>query len=91
MGFLPMGKRVLIKRQLVETKTNSGILLPIANKNEKPSIGVIVAISEILKKDHSNIIEGDVVAFKEYKANEIKLENEEYLIVEEEDILGRII
>lgn len=86
MEFRPLGKRVLLKRSEVETTTKTGIVLPTSSENQKPSYGVIKSISSELT--NSNLTVGATVYFKEYKANQIKLDNEEFLVVELDDILG---
>ncbi|MDE5545303.1 MAG: co-chaperone GroES [Malacoplasma sp.] len=88
MEFKPLGKRVLLKREEKETKTKTGILLTGSSANEKPSCGVIKAVSKEL--DSPELTVGTKVYFKEYKANEIKLDGQELLVVEIVDILGII-
>lgn len=90
MEFRPIGKRILLKRIEKETKTQSGIYLPTTNQNEKPSIGTVISISDEVKNNYSYIKQNSNVAFKEYKANEITLENDEYLVIDIEDVLGII-
>lgn len=86
MEFKPLGKRVLLKREEVETKTKTGILLTSNSSSEKPTSGIIKSISDELSLSHLKI--GSKVYFKEYKANEIKINNEEFLVVDIDDILG---
>lgn len=86
MEFKPLGKRVLLKREEKETKTKTGILLAGSSDSQKPSYGVIKAVSSELTT--SNLSVGTTVYFKEYKANQIKLDDQEYLVVEVDDILG---
>lgn len=83
MNFQPLGKRVLVKR-VEETKTTaSGIIIP-DNAKEKPLIGEIIAVS----KDITDIAKGDKVVFAKYGGTETKLNNEEYLVLNLDDILG---
>lgn len=91
MNFKPIGKRVLLKRSKKETKTQSGIYLPNNDTNNKQSLGNVVAISDQVEKEFDFIKMGSLVAFKEYKASEIQLNNEEFLVVEIDDILGIIL
>lgn len=86
MEFRPLGKRVLLKRSEVETTTKTGIVLPSSNEAQKPSYGIIKSISSEI--NNSNLTVGATVYFKEYKANQIKVDNQEYLVVELDDILG---
>lgn len=83
MNFQPLGKRVLVKR-VEETKTTaSGIIIP-DNAKEKPLNGEVVAVS----KEIEDIKTGDKVVFAKYGGSEIKLGNEEYLVLNTDDILG---
>lgn len=91
MEFKPMGNRILLKRYEPETKTQSGILLPNANKNDKPAMGKIISISDKVQKENSLVKVGSLVAFKEFKVDEIKLNNEEFLVVDLDDVLGIVL
>lgn len=83
MDFKPLGKRVLVKR-LEETNTTiSGIIIP-DNAKEKPQQGEIVAVSDEIK----DIKVGDKVAFGKYSGNEIKINSNEYMILNYDDIFG---
>ncbi|MBX2078601.1 co-chaperone GroES [Campylobacter peloridis] len=83
MNFQPLGKRVLVKR-VEETKTTaSGIIIP-DNAKEKPLMGEVVAVS----KEVEDIKANDKVVFAKYGGSEIKLDNEEYLVLNTDDILG---
>ncbi|MPV78203.1 co-chaperone GroES [Campylobacter hepaticus] len=83
MNFQPLGKRVLVKR-VEETKTTaSGIIIP-DNAKEKPLMGEVVAIS----KESNDISNGDKIVFAKYGGTEIKLDNNEYLVLNLDDILG---
>ncbi|MCX2682533.1 co-chaperone GroES [Campylobacter sp. MIT 21-1685] len=83
MNFQPLGKRVLVKR-VEETKTTaSGIIIP-DNAKEKPLIGEVVAVS----KEVQDISNGSKIVFAKYGGTEIKLENDEYLVLNLDDILG---
>ena len=83
MNFQPLGKRVLVKR-VEETKTTaSGIIIP-DNAKEKPLMGEVVAVS----KEITDIANGDKIVFAKYGWTEIKLDNNEYLVLNLDDILG---
>lgn len=83
MNFQPLGKRVLVKR-VEETKTTaSGIIIP-DNAKEKPLMGEVVAAS----KEITDIANGDKIVFAKYGGTEIKLNNNEYLVLNLDDILG---
>ena len=86
MNFKPRDKRVLLERIEEETKTSSGIIIP-DNAKEKPLVGTVRAISKKLEKD-SEIKIGDNVVFDKYKGSEIKIDGKEYIVIDEEDLLG---
>lgn len=90
----PLGNRVLILRSKAKT-TKGGILLPETAK-EKPKEGVVIAVGpgkfdESGKRETMNLKVGDTVLFSSYSGTEVKdslNENEEYLILSEDDVLG---
>lgn len=89
----PLGNRVLIQRSKAQT-SKGGILLP-DSAQEKPKEGVVVAvgpgkIDENGKNEQMNVKPGDKVLFSTYSGTEVKnqSEEEEYLILAEDDILG---
>src|SRR5690349_7510615 len=89
----PLGNRVLIKRRKI-TQTKGGILLP-DSAQEKPKEGTIVAIgpgkiNDKGEKESMNVKVGDLVLFSAYSGTEVKngSDEEEFLIMSEEDILG---
>ncbi|MDI6731734.1 MAG: co-chaperone GroES [Candidatus Margulisbacteria bacterium] len=88
----PVGDRVVIKPEPEETKTKSGIVLPDSAK-EKPQEGTIVAVGSgrILDNGQKVPIEvkvGDMVIYSKYGGTEVKLNDEEYIILSERDILA---
>jgi chaperonin GroES len=89
----PLQDRVLVKRLEEATKTKGGIIIPDSAK-EKPIMGVVVAAGNG-KKEDGNVIpldvkKGDRILFGKYAGTEVKIEDEEYLILREDDILGVI-
>lgn len=95
MKVRPLGDKVLIRRDEAETQTESGLYLPDSAK-DKPKRGEIVAVGDgNLNRESGERIpftvkKGDKVLFTSYAGTEIKLDNEEYLIMSEDDILGII-
>lgn len=90
----PLGDRVLVERIEAEEVTAGGILLPESAK-EKPKEGIVIAVGEGRLLDNGqrsapNVKKGDRVLFTSYGGTEIKIAGEEYLIMEERDILGVI-
>lgn len=94
MKVKPLGDRVLVKPSQEKEKTKGGIVLPDTAK-EKPQEGEIVAVGEGRKSDDGKVIPlslkvGDKVLYGKYSGTEITVDEEEYLIVREEDILAVI-
>lgn len=92
----PLGNRVLIKRSKAQT-TKGGILLP-DTAQEKPKEGVVVAVGPGKTDDNGkiesmNVKIGDRVLFSSYSGTEVKemSEEEEFLIMSEDDILGVLV
>ena len=83
MNFQPLGKRVLAKRVEDPKTTASGIIIP-DNAKEKPLMGEVVAIS----KEISELKNGDKILFAKYGGTEVKLGNDEFLVLNIDDILG---
>ncbi len=92
MKFKPLGARALVKMVEREEKTASGIVLPDTAK-EKPQMAEVVAVGEGKLNDDGERVpvevgEGDRIVFAKYSGTEIKLDDEEYMILDSEDILG---
>lgn len=88
----PLFSNVLVKPVIPETKTASGIIIP-DNIKEKPAEGVVMAIGEghvSPKGDREKMVVkvGDRIMYKKWGGNEVKVENEEWTIVEQKDILA---
>jgi len=94
MNFQPLHDRVLVERLEEENKTKSGIIIPDTAK-EKPMEGRVIAIGSGIKDDKGNVSPLDVkvgnkILFAKWGGTEVKLDNKEYLIMKESDILGII-
>ncbi len=88
----PLGDRVFVKVSAAEEKTAGGILLP-DNAKEKPQIGEIVATGPGKRNDDGShaapeVKVGDKVLYSKYAGTDIKLGNEEYVLLSEKDILA---
>lgn len=88
----PLGDRVVIKALEKEEKTISGIVLPDTAK-EKPQKGKVIAIGTGKVLDNGQRValevkEGQEVIFSKYAGTEIKIDNVDYLILSERDILA---
>lgn len=89
----PLAGRVLIKPLEEEEVTASGLIIPDTAEKEKPQQGIIVAlgtgkIGEDGKKIEFSVKVGDKVVFKKYSPDEIEVDEVEYLVIEEDDILA---
>ena len=94
MKIKPLGDRVLIE-PLREEKKKGGIILPETIDKERPEQGKIIAVGPGKKDENGklmpiNVKKGDKVLFTKYGPNEIKIDDKEYLIAREEDILAVI-
>ena len=92
MKFRPLHDRVLIKVLDSEEKTKGGIIIPDTAK-EKPQEGEVVAVgpgakTEDGKTDKMDVKVGDKVIFGKWSGTEIKIDNIEYSIMKESDIMG---
>ena len=95
MNIKPLSDHILIEPIKEEEKTKSGIILPDTAEKEKPEQGLVVAVGPGRKTNAGKIIPLDVVPgqkvlFTKYGPNEIKVDNKEYLIAKQEDILAII-
>ncbi|PDV96572.1 co-chaperone GroES [Candidatus Chloroploca asiatica] len=91
----PLGDRVVVKPMEREEKTKSGIFLPDTASKERPMEGTILAVGEGRRDDSGklvpmNVRAGDKVVFAKYSGTEFKVDEVEYLILSEKDILGII-
>jgi chaperonin GroES len=94
MNVKPLGDRVVLKPVEREEVTKSGIVLPDTAK-EKPQEGIVEAIGSGRILDNGTKIPmelkvGDKVLYAKYAGNEFKVEEQEYLIISEKDVLGVI-
>lgn len=80
----PLKDRVVAVKTEPATKTASGILL--GEAKEKPSYAIV----ESIDKDVKEVKKGDRILYREYSATEIKIENKDYLIIKEEDVLATL-
>ena len=92
MKIVPLGDKVLVKRLEAEEKSPGGIVLPDTAK-EKPKQGKVIVVGPGRLLDNGErtkmqVKKGDKVLFASYAGNEIKIDGEEYLIMEEDNILA---
>lgn len=92
MKFVPLFDNVLIKPLEAEAKTASGIILPDTAK-EKPQIGIVMAIGPGTRDENGKLIpmvveKDQKVLFKKWGGQEVKVGNQEWMLVEQKDILA---
>ena len=92
MSLKPLGDRVLVQRVDAGEEVRGGIVIPDTAK-EKPQEGVVVAVGEgrVLESGQKvamSVKAGDKVLFGKYSGSEVKLNDKEYLIMSEGEILG---
>jgi len=95
MNIKPLSDHILIEPVKEEEKTKAGIFLPETSSKERSEEGVIIAIGPGKKTDDGKIVPlsvkpGDKVLFTKYGPSEIKINDKEYLIATENDILAII-
>ncbi|MHC4101279.1 MAG: co-chaperone GroES [Planctomycetota bacterium] len=95
MKVRPLGDKILVKRTEALDKTEAGIFLPESAKDQ-PKEGKVIALgSGILNKNTGEYMpftvrEGDNVIFSTYSGTEVKIGDDEMLILSEDDVLGVI-
>lgn len=93
MKLTPLGDRVVLKQLVAEETTKSGIVLPGQSK-EKPQQAEVVAVGPggVIdgKEVKMEVKTGDQVIYSKYAGTEVKLDEEEYIIVRQNDILAII-
>ncbi|HSC71675.1 MAG TPA: co-chaperone GroES [Candidatus Methylomirabilis sp.] len=90
--FRPLHDRVMVKRLEEKEVKKGGIIIPDTAK-EKPQEGEVIAVgpgklTEDGKRQPVGVKVGDTILFGKWSGSEVKLDEEEYLIMREEDILG---
>ncbi len=94
MKLKPLGDRVLVKRLEQEEVTKGGIIIPDTAK-EKPMKGQVVAVGpgkmdEDGKHLKMHVEKDDMVLFNKYAGTEVKIDDEDFLVMREDDILAII-
>ncbi|MBD3251275.1 co-chaperone GroES [Candidatus Uhrbacteria bacterium] len=91
----PLGDRLIVKPSTKEEKTASGIILPDTADKERPEQGEVIAAGPGRLLDNGNLAPmhvkvGDKVVFKKYSPDEVKVDDEEFLVISEADVLAVI-
>ena len=91
MKLVPLGDRVVLKQSANEVTTKSGIILA-AKAQERPENAEVIAVGPGGMVDGKEVTMqvkvGDQVIYSKYAGNEVKLDDEEYIIVKQSDILA---
>ena len=91
MKLVPLGDRVVLKQSAKEETTKSGIIL-VAKAQERPENAEVIAVGPGGMVDGKEVTMqvkvGDQVIYSKYAGNEVKLDDEEYIIVKQSDILA---
>lgn len=93
MNIKPLHDHILVQRIEEEIK-KGGIIIPDTAK-EKPQQGKVIEVGDGRRDEKGNRIamdvkKGDIILFGKYAGSEVKIEDKEYLIIREEDVLGII-
>ncbi len=91
INIVPLGDRIVIRRQSAESTTAGGIVLP-DSARDKPQQGTVVAVGDGYvsrdgKRHALTVKAGDKVIFSSYAGDEIKLDDEDLVLMRESDIL----
>ena len=93
MKLVPLGDRVVLKQLVAEETTKSGIILA-GQAKEKPQQAEVIAVGPGGNVDGKEVTMqvkvGDNVIFSKYAGTEVKLEDEEYIVVKQSDILALV-
>lgn len=95
LNLRPLGDRLIVQRIEKEQKSAGGIVIPDTAK-EKPAEGIVVAVGPGKRMDNGDIRgldvkKGDKVLFGKYSGSEIKINDKDYLVLREEDIMAVIL
>ena len=92
MGLKPLGDRIVIKQVEAQDKTKSGLVLPDSAK-EKPQEGKVLAVGSGKLLDDGGVKSlevktGDKVLYGKYAGTEVRIQDEDYVILREDDVLA---
>ena len=92
MKLVPLGDKVVLKQKEAEVTTKSGIILAGSASKEKPQEAEVIAVGpggNIDGKEVTMMVKpGDTVIYSKYAGTEVKLEDEEYIVVRQNDIVA---
>ena len=89
MKLVPLGDRVVLQQLEAEETTKSGIVLP-GQEKEKPQQAEVIAVGPGTEDVKMEVEVGDKIIFSKYSGTEVKLDDDKFIIVKQEDILAVI-
>lgn len=97
MTIQPIDERIVIKQASPETVSKGGIIIPDTSSKSQPTIGEVVAVGDdvtpsgMQRKPLSELVHiGDKIVFAKYAGTELKIDDQEFLIIPRDSILGVI-
>ena len=94
MKLAPLGDRFVLKQLEAEETTKSGIVLP-GNAQEKPQQAEVIAVGPGGVVDGKEVVMqvavGDKVIYSKYAGTEVKLEDEQFIVVRQNDIVAKVV
>lgn len=91
MQLKPLGDRIVVKPATQEEVTKSGIVLPDTVDKEKKEQGEVIAIGTGEKITKLGLKLGDIVLFGKYSGDEVEVDDTEYKILKDEDVLAILV
>ena len=93
MDLKPIGDHIIVKAVSVEEVSASGIIIPDTVSKERPEKGEVVAVGPGREFENGNrskmdVVPGNIVIFKKYSPDEVKVDKEEYLVIRMEDVIA---
>ena len=95
MNLRPLGDRVIVKPVAKEEMNKAGIILPDTIDKERPENGEVIAVGpgrlmENGSRAPMSLKVGDKIVFKKYSPDEVKIDDKEYLVIAESDVMAVI-
>lgn len=95
MQIEPLHDKIVVKPLSKEEVTASGIVLPDTVDKEKPMQGEVIAVGPGKRSDSGDVMPmtvkvGDTVLFTKYAPDEVEIDGEEYLVIDEDKVLGLV-
>lgn len=85
----PLGDYVVLRQLEAEEQTKSGIFIPDSAK-EKPTKGEVIAVGPGTKDVTMELASGDVVLYKKYAGDTVKLDGEEFIVLRQDGVIAKI-